>query len=87
MSHPISEDQLATLSEYITRGRKIDAIKLYREMTGFGLKEAKDAVEELERTLRTSSPGSFVESPQGKGCLGVIVVGLLCSGLFACWLA
>jgi large subunit ribosomal protein L7/L12 len=30
-------------------GRKIEAIKLYRDMTGAGLKEAKDAVEALER--------------------------------------
>lgn len=30
-------------------GQKIHAIKLYREITGSGLKEAKDAVEHLER--------------------------------------
>ena len=30
-------------------GRKIEAIKLYRDVTGAGLKEAKDAVEALER--------------------------------------
>jgi ribosomal protein L7/L12 len=30
-------------------GRKIEAIKLYRDLTGAGLKEAKDAVEALER--------------------------------------
>ena len=28
-------------------GNKIEAIKLYREHTGLGLKEAKDAVEEM----------------------------------------
>jgi hypothetical protein len=33
-------------------GRKIEAIKLYREATGLGLKEAKDAVEDMERSLR-----------------------------------
>ena len=32
-------------------GRKIEAIKALRERTGFGLKEAKDAVESLERQL------------------------------------
>jgi ribosomal protein L7/L12 len=30
-------------------GRKIEAIKLYRQSTGVGLKEAKDFVEEVER--------------------------------------
>jgi hypothetical protein len=34
------------------RGRnKIEAIKLYREATGLGLKESKDAVEALEKRL------------------------------------
>ncbi len=28
-------------------GRKIEAIKLYREVTGLGLKEAKDAVDAM----------------------------------------
>ena len=31
----------------VAEGKKIQAIKLYREETGLGLKEAKDAVEEL----------------------------------------
>lgn len=33
----------------IRRGKKIHAIKLYREVTGAGLKEAKDACDYLER--------------------------------------
>jgi ribosomal protein L7/L12 len=34
------------------RGQKIEAIKLYRRETGLGLKEAKDAVEAIERGQR-----------------------------------
>jgi hypothetical protein len=37
-------DQLAKL---VAEGRKIEAIKIYRERTGVGLKEAKDAVEAM----------------------------------------
>jgi ribosomal protein L7/L12 len=33
----------------IRRGSKIEAIKLYREATGLGLKEAKDYIEDLMR--------------------------------------
>jgi ribosomal protein L7/L12 len=33
----------------VDEGKKIEAIKLYREMTGVGLKEAKDAVEAVAR--------------------------------------
>jgi hypothetical protein len=88
MSHPITDEQITTLSECVFQGRKIEAIKLYRGMTGFGLKEAKDAVEELERSLRASAPDKFVAVPQGKGCLSVIVVGLLCgTGLVTYWVA
>ncbi|MCC2592921.1 ribosomal protein L7/L12 [Tessaracoccus sp. OS52] len=33
------------------RGRKIHAVKLYREFTGVGLKEAKDDVEAMQRQI------------------------------------
>lgn len=32
----------------LERGKKIEAIKIYRERTGLGLKDAKDAVEYLQ---------------------------------------
>lgn len=35
------------LSDLVRGGQKIEAIKLYREQTGVGLKEAKDYVERL----------------------------------------
>jgi ribosomal protein L7/L12 len=35
------------IGEALRAGNKIEAIKLYREHTGLGLKEAKDAVEEM----------------------------------------
>ena len=35
----------------VRAGRKIEAIKAYRESTGVGLREAKEAVEALERRL------------------------------------
>jgi hypothetical protein len=36
----------------LRQGLKIQAIKVYREQTGAGLKESKDAVEEMARLLR-----------------------------------
>ena len=50
-------------------GRKIAAIKLYRESTGLGLKEAKDAVEELGRRHGIA--------PARSGCAGVLLLLLL----------
>lgn len=35
----------ASLIGHMARGAKINAIKCYRELTGVGLKEAKDAIE------------------------------------------
>jgi large subunit ribosomal protein L7/L12 len=37
------------VADLLARGKKIEAIKVYREETGVGLKEAKDAVERFER--------------------------------------
>ncbi|HEX2128311.1 MAG TPA: ribosomal protein L7/L12 [Solirubrobacterales bacterium] len=37
------------LIELVQAGKELPAIKLYRELTGQGLKEAKDAVDELKR--------------------------------------
>jgi hypothetical protein len=39
--------QLAEMAKQIQRGRKIDAIKIFRELYNVGLKEAKDAVDDL----------------------------------------
>jgi hypothetical protein len=49
----IKFDPYANLSREIVdavrAGQKIQAIKLYRESTGVGLKEAKDFIEEFQR--------------------------------------
>lgn len=40
------------LSRLVRANAKIQAIKRYRELTGLGLEESKDAVDEIERRLR-----------------------------------
>lgn len=42
-------DLAAQLVLELAAGRKVEAIKLLRERTGLGLKEAKDAIDALER--------------------------------------
>lgn len=39
------------IRDLLRRGQKIQAIKIYRERNGGGLKEAKDAVEAIERQM------------------------------------
>ncbi len=41
----------------LDRGDKIEAIKITRQHTGLGLKEAKELVERIEATPRTHRPG------------------------------
>lgn len=42
-------EQLVEIKRLVDAGKKIEAIKLYRETFGTGLKESKDAVEAIER--------------------------------------
>jgi ribosomal protein L7/L12 len=42
---------LAEAEQWLRQGKKIEAVKAYRERTGVGLKEAKDVVDDLERRL------------------------------------
>lgn len=46
------------MEQEVEAGRIIHAIKLYREETGAGLKEAKDAVERMQGVLRDVLPAA-----------------------------
>jgi hypothetical protein len=77
----------------LREGRKIEAIKMYREIKGVGLKEAKDAVERYERELIRRGPEQLDSTPHSTkplkptGCsgvlLGMLVVILFISSLVA----
>jgi len=70
----------------VRRGRKIEAIKLLRETTGVGLKEAKDVVD----ALQTPGGAGRTTVQRGGGGTGWIVLALiaaLAAGLAWLWLA
>lgn len=48
-----------TPEQLVRAGRKIEAIKRYRELTGLGLREAKDAIDAMAHSLETGRPGSL----------------------------
>ena len=52
----LSEDHVRQITECLLAGQKIQAIKLYREATGEGLKEAKEFIESLTATLLERHP-------------------------------
>jgi ribosomal protein L7/L12 len=49
-THGVSGVDLDEINELLLQNKKIEAIKLYREQTGAGLQEAKDAIEAIEAT-------------------------------------
>jgi ribosomal protein L7/L12 len=51
----LNQEQIAQINTEIVAKRKINAIKLYREFTGEGLKEAKEAIEAIERGQKPTS--------------------------------
>jgi ribosomal protein L7/L12 len=87
MSMPIPEDKLTVIKEALFSGRKIEAIKLYREATDAGLAEAKTAVEKIEAELRASSPEKFTAPTAKKGCFGVRVAMLVVAVAAIRWVA
>ncbi len=86
MPTPLTDAQLNAISDALRGGNKIEAIKLHREATGLGLKEAKDEIEVIEAGLREKFPDQFPAANkaggQGKGCLGAVVF-LLATGVGA----
>ena len=67
----MTDEDLERIRNALFAGRKIEAIKIYRESTGQGLKQAKDAVELLEDELRKAEPEKFT-APPAKGCALVL---------------
>ncbi|MDQ3321278.1 MAG: hypothetical protein M3525_02280 [Acidobacteriota bacterium] len=61
---PPTPENLLYIEQMVKAGRKIEAVKVYRETFGGGLKEAKDAVEKIsvgEASLNFQSPDEYVK--------------------------
>ncbi len=67
-------ETLERIKELLYAGRKIEAVKVYRDARGVGLKEAKEDVERLEAELREREPEKFKVGPAGKGCMGFVLL-------------
>lgn len=76
MAEPLSDSQRQEIQTHLFAGRKIQAIKAYREAMGTDLKDAKDAVDAMDIELRAASPEKFTAPSKG-GCLPVVVVFVL----------
>ena len=63
MSSPQPEEQAVRIQAALRAGHKIEAIALYRELTGVGLAEAKAAMDALERKLLDVSAAGRDSAP------------------------
>lgn len=79
----LPEDELNEISQALFSGQKILAIKRYREATGVGLKQAKDAIDSMERMLRQATPGEFRDDPRRDDSLRANLAALLEGGAAA----
>jgi len=52
----LSQEDISRLSELVLAGQKIEAIKIYKEITGMGLRESKEFIDDLEDQLREENP-------------------------------
>ena len=66
----LTDDGRQQILNALMAGRKIEAIKLYREATGKGLKDAKDFIDRLVEELAERHP-ELLENRRS-GCLPVI---------------
>jgi ribosomal protein L7/L12 len=85
MSAPpqLTPEHRQALAEAVYGGRKIEAIKQLREVSGLGLKESKDIIEKLEAELRAAHPERFTTPASKNGCtvstslIIIVVVGMV----------
>jgi ribosomal protein L7/L12 len=70
----LSGDQLSRVRELVDKNSKIEAIKLYRELTGVGLKEAKDAVEQMEGRRGVESLTHIQSTSLDLGRIAVVIL-------------
>jgi len=74
MDEPISSEEIDAVCGELYAGRKIAAIKRYREASGKGLKEAREFIEQLEARLREEAPEKFSSPSSGTRCAGAPVL-------------
>ena len=80
MNENLTPEQNQKITEALLAGQKIQAIKLYREATGKGLKEAKQEIEGFASDLVAQDPVKY-QKLAAKGSGGCVSVLILCGSL------
>jgi hypothetical protein len=85
MSPKLTPEQRQAFADAIYAGRKMEAIKQLREMSGLGLKESKDIIESLEKELRAAHPERFKRTSSGKSGNSLLLATLFLPAGFLAW--
>ena len=84
MSRELNQKEIERITESIAAGRKIEAIKQYREASGEGLKEAKEFIEALTSRLKQEDPEQFGHVREATGCGSAAAVLMLLGTAAVC---
>ena len=76
----VSDENMQKIEQLIYNGKKIEAIKMYREFSGKGLRDSKEAVDMLAAELKKLHPEKFV-AQASQGCLVLLTLGISLSYL------
>ncbi|HTD65400.1 MAG TPA: ribosomal protein L7/L12 [Candidatus Limnocylindria bacterium] len=74
MTPNLTPEQRQAFADALYEGKKIEAIKQLRELSGLGLKESKDIIDNLEAELRTAYPERFTSSKKRSGCVLLFIL-------------
>ena len=72
----LNREQIERIEEELNAENKIEAIKIFRDFTGQGLKESKDNIENHIKNLIERDPEKFghLLSQGRSGCLGIVAL-------------
>ena len=74
MNNKIPDSTLEEIQKCLFEQSKIQAIKIYKEATGEGLKESKEAIERLDTELSSKFPERYTVGPKAAGCMSVFAL-------------
>jgi ribosomal protein L7/L12 len=87
MPDELDNEQIRQVTDALAGGKKIQAIKLYREFTGKNLIEAKEFIDELIPKLKEQDPERYASlDEKSAGCASVILAGLGLATLTYWWM-
>jgi hypothetical protein len=76
MAEQPNQEQVQQIIDALASGRKIEAIKIYRQATGKGLKEANDFLDAVIPELIEKDPEKYgkLAASRRAGCASVILL-------------